>query len=114
MEKALEFECNITENDFYDNLDNSEIEVWGAAFIWDEKNNIGAEYNFSIDMTTDSMIDCSAIYKSEIDYNGNLCTDYNTFIYYEIDFKSAHWKEKLRQAMYAAFIEFHKNKIEMR
>ena len=105
--REYSFDCNISEKDYYNNLGDSEIEIWAAAFLWDENKNVGVEYNFSIDMTMDEPENCSAIYKSCNNDEGNLETDYNEYISYEIDFYEDAWRDELKKAMYEALLEFY-------
>lgn len=96
---AYEFECNMSkEYKAYENHDE-----WGCAFVW-LGENIGVEYNFSID-------ECEsfcAIYKIEFNNDTDYMeTDYNTYIHYNIDFDNDNWKEELENAMCKALIKFH-------
>lgn len=94
-----EFECNLTE----DYKDEDDCDEWASAFVW--FGDIGVEYNFCIDNSTNEMINSSAIYKTEI--NEYLTTDYDKFVHYEIDFDNENWMEDLENAMCKALIEFH-------
>ena len=99
---GYEFECNISNE--YKNIQTDE---WGCAFVW-LGENIGAEYNFCVDDSTDEIINCSAIYKTEINKNTDyLETDTSTFIRYEIDFDNENWLEEFENAMCKALIEFY-------
>ena len=92
-----EFECNIDKS--YKDMKTDE---WGAAFVW-LSENIGVEYNFCIDESNN----CSAIYKTEMNDEGYMETDYSSFIHYEIDFDDTDWQEKLKNAMCNALEELH-------
>ena len=95
-----QFELNMT--DEFKDSDECEIDEWGCAFIW-LMENIGAEYNFCIDCGENS----SAIYKMEMDTKtGEMQTDYDTYVHYEVDFEKENWKEELENAMCEALIGF--------
>ena len=100
---GYEFECNISKEESVTSINNSNYhDEWGCAFIWlGEK--IGVEYNLCVDNTTDETIDCSAIYKMEL--NEFMETDYNEFVSYEINFDNAEWEQNLENAMCMALIE---------
>ena len=91
-----QFGCDIT-NEYKNETDYDE---WGCACIL--VDDIGVEYNFCIDGGEN----CCAIYKMDIDDEGYLETDYNTFVHYEIDFNNKHWKDDFENAMCKALIEF--------
>lgn len=93
-----EFECNISNE--YSN--NQNCDVWGAAFLWGDDDNLGVEYNFCIDSGTNS----SAIYKMQMK-DEYMETDYSTFIHYEIDFSKEDWQVILAQSMIQAYKKFH-------
>lgn len=93
------FECKLTK-EYKDN----KYDEWGCAFVW--LGNMGAEYNFCIDNSTNKMINQCAIYKTEIDSDNYIETDYTTFVHYEIDFDNENWKEELENAMCKALIWF--------
>ena len=97
-EIGYDFECNISKK--YKNYTNHD--EWGCACVW-LGENIGAEYNFCIDNSTN----CCAIYKMEFNNKTDYMeTDYSTFIHYEIDFNNRKWKTELENAMCKALIEF--------
>ena len=101
---GYEFECNLSKEDCI-NVDY--YDEWGSAFAW-LGDNLGVEYNFCIDDTTDESFNCCAIYKTEINPETDYMeTDYNTFIHYEIDFNNDDWAEELENAMCEALIKFH-------
>lgn len=85
----IEFECNI--NKSYAGYDC--IDKWGAAFVW-LNEFIGVEYNFCIDCGKNF----SAIYLMTYQ-DGQMSTDYNEFVHYEIDFDKDNWKELLKKEM---------------
>lgn len=94
-----EFECNMCdEYKEYKNYDE-----WGCTFAWSNEGDIGVEYNFCMDCGES----CCAIYKSEINSEGYLSTDYSEFIHYDIDFDNPNWIEELENAMCKAMIELH-------
>ena len=99
---GYEFECNMSvEFDNYKYYDE-----WGCAYVW--LDNIGVEYNFCIDNSTNEMINCCAIYKIEMnDKTDYMETDYDTFIHYEIDFNNENWESELENAMCKALVEFY-------
>lgn len=94
-----EFECNI------ERPDTDCVDEWGAAFVW-LGNDFGVEYNLYIDGENN----CSAIYKTQMNDDGYMETDYSSFIHYEINFDDADWQEKLRKTMCNALEELHKIK----
>lgn len=91
MEKSYEFDCDMN-NDYKDYYCCDE---WGCAYIWLDESH-GAEYNFCIDNGNN----CSAIYKSVVNDEGYLETDYSAFEHYEIDFNNANWEMELEKAMF--------------
>lgn len=96
-----EFECNI------ERPDTDCVDEWGAAFVW-LGEDIGVEYNLYIDGDNN----CSAIYKTQMNDDGYMATDYSSFIHYEIDFDTDDWQEKLKTAMCNALEELHKIKTD--
>lgn len=99
LSKGYEFECNMS-NEYNNEYGCDE---WGCAFIW-LGDDIGVEYNFCIQDNGDN---CCAIYKSEINSEGYLTTDYDKYAHYEINFNNLNWIEELENAMCKAMIEFH-------
>ena len=73
---------------------------WGVAFVW--LNDIGVEYNFCIDNGYNSC----AIYKTKLNTQGYMETDYSTFSHYEVNFNNDNWMEKLENKMCEALMEF--------
>lgn len=97
-----EFECNVTE----EYKECGDYDEWGSAFVYFGKYCV--EYNFCIDNSTKEAINCSAIYKVNIDDDmDNNCIDTNTYVHYEIDFEKPDWQEELENAMCKALIEFY-------
>lgn len=96
---GYEFECNMSkEYKTYENHDE-----WGCAFVWFGEN-IGAEYNFSVD---EGESFC-AIYKVEFNNKTDYMeTDYDTYVHYDVNFDNNNWKEELENAMCKALIKFH-------
>lgn len=100
--KAYEFECNMSEE--YKDYDCHD--EWGCAFAW--LGDIGVEYNFCIDNSTNKNINCCAIYKMEMNNETDYMeTDYDEFEHYEIDFNNPNWEAELENAMCKALIELH-------
>lgn len=99
---GYEFECNMS--DEYKDYDI--CDEWGCAFVW--LGNIGAEYNFCIDINRENkeIYTACAIYKIEFD-NNYMKTNYDIFVHYDIDFNKSNWKEELENAMCKALIEFY-------
>lgn len=91
----MEFELNMDKT--YKNLDS--IDEWGCAYIFDNDNNCGVEYNFCIDGNENS---CAIYYFEDIN------TDYDRYIHYEIDFNNIEWEKELRIAMENALKNFKK------
>ena len=97
-DSQYEWEINFDES--YADIDC--IDEWGAAFLWLDDNS-GVEYNFCIDDSN-----CSAIYKTEINEDGYMETNYDKFIHYEVDFTDTQWEKKLVEAMTIAAESFFK------
>ena len=93
-----EFECNMDSS----YADFNCIDEWGAAFVW-LNEFIGVEYNFCIDCGKNY----SAIYLMTCQ-DGQMSTDYNEFVHYEINFNRADWKELLKDEMIKVAVYFTK------
>lgn len=85
----MDYEINI--NNEYKDIET--IDEWGCAYLVDDINDDGVEYNYCKEDGTDY----SAIYYNR--YNKYMYTYYNTFIHYEIDFDDKNWESKLENAM---------------
>ncbi len=73
-----DFECNMDKRRMLKEIANTDyVDEWGSAFVW-LGNDLVVEYNFCIDDEN-----CSAIYKSTINNDGYLETDYSTSIHYD-------------------------------
>ena len=103
--KDYSFYCNITKESILKEIADTDcFDEWGCAYlsIGNEADEIGVEYNLCVDGNEN----CSAIYKSTINNDGYLETDYSTSIHYEIDFDNRNWKKELENTMCKALIEF--------
>jgi len=102
LKEGYEFECNMSkEYASYHSHDE-----WGCAYA--RLGDIGVEYNFCIDGSSDEEFNCSAIYKMEKNGStGNMETDSSTFMHHEVDFSNPNWEEKLEDALCFALIKFH-------
>lgn len=91
-----EFECYMS-NEYanYDSLDE-----WGSAFVW--LGDRGAELNFCID----GKINSTAIYKTCLQ-DDKVCTDYDKFEHYEIDFSNNNWQKLLELKMCEVLCKLH-------
>ena len=94
----IDFECNMTAEELQGTGNHEE---WGMAYMW--LDNIGVEYNFSVDSGGNYSAIYKMVFNEESDY---METDYDTFIHYEIDFSNPDWKEHLKDAMKEALIRF--------
>lgn len=106
--KNFEFEKAIDSVFMKETIKNHEsMDEWSSAVAWATINGtrIGAEYNLSYD-GDDDYTNRSAIYLLTEEKNGDIKTDYDTFIHYEIDFDDERWEYKLEEAMKNALIEF--------
>lgn len=97
------FQCDMTKKKILKEIaDTNCFDEWGCAYI-SVGDEIGVEYNLSID----SGKNYSAIYKTDYDKeNDYIETDTSTFIHYEVDFDNSKWKQELENAMCEALIKF--------
>lgn len=78
--------------------DGESIDEWGVISCVSEENNIGIEYNFCIDNSTDENINQSAFYVMYYDpETGYWDTDPSDFTHYEIDFDDPKYEEKTKE-----------------
>lgn len=96
-----EFECNIPDGIMEEIKDINFYDEWASAFVF-YGDHVGVEYNFCIDHDTNS----SAIYKTVVNEDNILSTDYSTSTHYEINFENKNWREDLENAMCSALLEF--------
>lgn len=79
-------------------------DIWGFAEL--TIGNKGVEYNFHIDNSTNEAINSSAIYRMYFNKKEDYWeTDYDNFVYYEIDFNDKDWKKQLEIAMCQVLID---------
>ena len=99
------FSCCMTKEEYSEVEDGDVWDDWGCADLW--LGDMGVEYNYCVDKSTDETVNASAIYLEEIDEeSGYVETDTSTFIHYEIDFNNENWEEELENAMCKALIKF--------
>lgn len=102
LKKMPDYQFELNMSDEYKDADDCSTDEWGCATVWLGEDQ-GAEYNFCLDCGENF----SAIYKMEPDEaSGDIGTDHDTFIHYEVDFSHENWREKLENAMCDALIIF--------
>lgn len=109
MDAKREFSCELDIEAYLHN-DYNYIDEWGVAILTSARSTdeeIGVEYNYCIDRTTEEELDCSGIYF----FRGEE-TEVSDSVHYEIDLTDEHWKEKLELAMNEALDSFEEVYLE--